>query len=216
MHGSRKRGRCGAIVWRREATARQTTAAERRRARTRLVRAFSTIKEYHAPYQESPYYFLWTVIVDRLRRDGVRSVLEVGCGSGQLAAFLLDKGIEHYTGFDFSAKAIELAETIAPEGRFFVDDARTSNLYEEPHEALICTEVLEHIVEDLAVVERFPLGRRCLFSVPTYDSASHVRFFGDETAVSERYDPFFSELDVVSFPTVGGGQNALFLAEGYR
>jgi len=179
-------------------------------------RAFSTIKEYHAPYQESPYYFLWTVIVDRLRRDGVRSVLEVGCGSGQLAAFLLDKGIEHYTGFDFSAKAIELAETIAPEGRFFVDDARTSNLYEEPHEALICTEALEHIVEDLAVVERFPLGRRCLFSVPTYDSASHVRFFGDETAVSERYDPFFSELDVVSFPTVGGGQNALFLAEGYR
>jgi SAM-dependent methyltransferase len=179
-------------------------------------RAFSKTEEYHAPYQESPYYFLWTVIVDRLRRDGVRSILEVGCGSGQLAAFLIDNGLDRYVGFDFSPKAIELAERTAPAGRFLVDDARTSSLYEDQYEALICTEVLEHIVEDLAVVERFPQGRRCIFSVPSYNSASHVRFFANETAVSERYGPSFSALDVVAFPTVGAGQNALFLADGYR
>lgn len=177
--------------------------------------AYSRLGEYGLSYEQSSYYFIWTVIVDRLRRDGVKSVLEVGCGSGQLAAFLLEKGVEGYVGFDFSATAIELAQRMAPAGRFYVDDARTSSLYDEPHEVLICTEVLEHIADDLAVVERFPPGR-CILSVPNYDSASHVRFFSDESAVRERYESHFSDLDVVVFPTCSATPNALFLADGHR
>src|SRR5438067_3176677 len=71
-------------------------------------------EEYRRPYPQSRYYFLWAVIVDRVRRSGLRSVLEIGCGPGQLAAFLLDQGVEQYTGLDFSPVAIEIARTNVP------------------------------------------------------------------------------------------------------
>src|SRR3954451_14988024 len=90
---------------------------------------FAATREYHSPYQASPYYFLWSVIVDRIRRDDVRHVLEIGCGTGQLAAYLLDNGIDSYAGIDFSVKAVDYARRNASGGRFLVDDARASNIY---------------------------------------------------------------------------------------
>src|SRR6266536_1395827 len=178
---------------------------------------FATTPTYQAPYQDSPYYFLWSIIVDRLRRDGVKRVLEIGCGTGQLAAYLLDQGIETYAGMDFSPKAIEYAREAAPEGRFVVDDARTSAIYsEEQHDVLICTEVLEHIPDDLSVVRSFRPETRCLFSVPSYNSEGHVRFFRDAASVKERYGRFFSRLDVAEFPTPGSRINRIFLADGEK
>lgn len=181
---------------------------------------FASSPKYQLPYQDSPYYFLWTVIADRLRRDGVKRVLEIGCGTGQLAAFLLDQTVETYAGIDFSAKAIEHARALVPSARFAVDDARTSNVYAaEPHEVLICTEVLEHITEDLDVVRRFRPGTRCLFSVPSYNSESHVRFFGDAAAVQDRYGRFFAALDIAEYRTfrkLGSGINTIFLVDARR
>src|SRR5215212_4340703 len=130
---------------------------------------FTATPSYQGRYQNSPYYFLWSVIVDRLRRDGVKRVLEIGCGTGQLAAFLLDHGIETYVGMDFSPKAIQYARQAASAGRFVIDDAQTSSIYsEEPHDVLICTEVLEHIPDDLSVVGKCRADTRCLFSLPCY------------------------------------------------
>src|ERR1051325_11510202 len=103
---------------------------------------FGATPKYHSAYQNSPYYFLWSVIVDRIRRDGLRHVLEIGCGTGQLAAYLLEQRVDSYVGIDFSAKAVDYARRMAPGGRFLVDDARTSNIYtEEEHDVLVCTEV---------------------------------------------------------------------------
>src|SRR4051794_23943551 len=85
---------------------------------------YDATPRYHVKYQDSPYYFLWSVIVDRVRRDGLRHVLEIGCGTGQLAAYLLDQGIDSYVGMDFSEKAVDYARRNAPGGRFLVDDAR--------------------------------------------------------------------------------------------
>jgi SAM-dependent methyltransferase len=179
---------------------------------------FAATPSYHAAYPESPYYFLWSVIVDRIRGAGLRHVLDIGCGTGQLAAYLLDQGIDSYVGIDFSAKAIEYARRSAPRARFVVGDARASDIYTEEHDVLICTEVLEHITEDLAVVERFRLGTRCIFSVPSYTSAGHVRFFSDKSAVADRYGGYFDDLDVVEFPlaSAAAGDNRIFLADGKR
>jgi SAM-dependent methyltransferase len=178
---------------------------------------FEATSKYHVEYQDSPYYFLWSVIVDRIRRDGLRHVLEIGCGTGQLAAYLLEQGIDSYVGIDFSAKAVDYARRMAPGGRFLVDDARTSHIYtEEEHDVLVCTEVLEHITEDLDVVVRFRPRTRCIFSVPSYDSAGHVRFFGEPRAVAARYSPYFDRLDVVQLRIPGTGVNTIFLADGER
>jgi SAM-dependent methyltransferase len=180
---------------------------------------FAGTPEYRSPYQDSPYYFLWSVIVDRIRRDGLQRVLEIGCGTGQLAAYLLDQGIDSYVGLDFSPRAVEYARLSAPCGRFMVEDARASDIYAaEEHDVLICTEVLEHISEDLVVVGKFRPRTRCIFSVPSYDSAGHVRFFRDRMAVAERYGGYFDGLDVVELPLVGtaSGGNRIFLADGER
>jgi len=181
---------------------------------------FGATPKYHSAYQNSPYYFLWSVIVDRIRRDGLRRVLEIGCGTGQLAAYLFDQGIDSYVGIDFSPKAVKYARQNAPAGRFAVDDARVSSVYgEESHDVLICTEVLEHIAEDLAVVEQFRPRTRCIFSVPSYNSASHVRFFSDQSAVAERYGPYFESLDIVALAIANveePGVKKIFLADGTR
>ena len=180
-------------------------------------KVFSRSRVYHTSYHDSPYYVLWALIVDRIRRDKLRRVLDIGCGTGQLAAFLFDHGIEEYVGMDFSPAAIAQARKAAPRARFLVDDARRSDVYSTvAHDVLVCTEVLEHIEDDFAVVSNFKPGVRCLLSVPSYPSESHVRHFADVQAVTERYSPYFDGFDVMSLPVPLSEANRFFLADGYR
>lgn len=96
-------------------------------------------------YSASNYYFLWSVIADRVVRANVESLLDIGCGSGQLACLLRDKGITRYYGFDFSPKRIELAKQVCSEFEFSVQDAfKTDTFTRIDYDAVICTEFLEH------------------------------------------------------------------------
>jgi SAM-dependent methyltransferase len=178
---------------------------------------FATKKEYAKPYHESMYYFLWTVIVDRVRLGGHKRILEIGCGPGQLASYLVDKGIEHYTGLDFSATAIEMARKNVSKGNFVVGDARDPALHAQiDHDLVICTEVLEHIEADLVVVSNFQSGKRCLCSVPNFPYESHVRHFRDEADVVARYGPYFLSLDLASFRSPVNADDCFFLMDGIR
>lgn len=152
-------------------------------------------KHYFQHYTKSPYYFTWTVIADRAR--SARSVLEIGCGTGQLAQLLRDQGVGNYVGFDFSREAVAAAKRRAPDLDFRFDDARTTQLYHVlEHDLVICTEVLEHIDGDTALLRALKPGVRVIATVPNFDSASHVRYFHDAEEVLERYSPCFRSLDV--------------------
>jgi hypothetical protein len=130
---------------------------------------------------------------------------------------LFDHGVEQYVGIDFSSAAITQAGKAAPRGRFVVADARLSDVYSTvEHDVLVCTEVLEHIEDDLGVVSKFKPGVRCLLSVPSYPSESHVRHFAEEREVTDRYAPFFDHLDVMTLPVPGSDENLFFLVDGYR
>ena len=59
------------------------------------------------------------------------TVLDVGCGAGQLACFLRDNGLQNYHGLDFSIKRIEHARIICPEFSFSHEDAYTSQLFSD-------------------------------------------------------------------------------------
>src|SRR5271166_5831854 len=65
----------------------------------------------------SPYYPLYRKVLELCQREGMRSVLEVGCGSGVLAEMLIAAGMA-YAGFDFSAVAVEKARQRNRGGRF--------------------------------------------------------------------------------------------------
>jgi 2-polyprenyl-3-methyl-5-hydroxy-6-metoxy-1,4-benzoquinol methylase len=173
--------------------------------------------EYRLPYERSFYYFLWSVIVDRLRQAKLRRILEIGCGPGQLAAYLLEQGAETYTGLDFSPNAIAMAQRNAPRGRFVVGDARSPKIHvETEHDVVICTEVLEHINDDLLVIAQFRPGKRCISSVPNFPYESHVRHFKDAGEVVARYGRFFTGLDVMTFRSPRDANDRFFLLDGIR
>ena len=170
--------------------------------------------DYRKHYTASCYYFIWTVIVDRIPKKA--SVLEIGCGPGQLAQFLADRGIGRYVGFDFSPRAIELAKQRGPALEFHVADALETPLLDACHyDTLICTEVLEHIEADLQVLVRIREGVRCLLTVPNFPYVSHVRHFCDADSVAARYGGYFHDFRVDTF-WADAGCRCFFLLEGRR
>jgi SAM-dependent methyltransferase len=169
-----------------------------------------------AHYTQSKYYFLWTVIADRLRHAGGQSVFEVGCGSGQLAALLRDSGIVEYCGLDFSPKRIAQARKTNPQFRFEVADAFETDLFEIlSYDTVISTEFLEHVDGDLAILEKIRSGAHFLGTVPNFPFVSHVRHFDNGEDVAKRYSSFFDEFRVDRFFANDQGKT-FFLLEGMK
>jgi SAM-dependent methyltransferase len=165
-------------------------------------------------YTQSAYYFLWAVISDRMPR--IASVLEIGCGTGQFASFLVERGIANYVGFDFSPQAVALAKERCPSLEFVVADARHSELLHRPdYDVVVCTEVLEHIHADLEVLQRVRPGTRCFLTVPNFPYPSHVRHFATAEAVGTRYGGLFCDHDVTEFAVNPAGDR-FFLLDGIR
>jgi 2-polyprenyl-3-methyl-5-hydroxy-6-metoxy-1,4-benzoquinol methylase len=143
---------------------------------------------YTLHYRRTKYFKLYRAVLRILLREDRRRILEVGCGSGGFAHMLLDRGGFAYRGFDFSAVAVEQAVArTCRDDLFFVGDALEAGSYETEHEAIVCTEVLEHVERDRDVVSLWAPETYCVCSVPNFDSATHVRVFDSERSVRERY-----------------------------
>lgn len=144
---------------------------------------------YDLPYWHSGYLPLFAEVHRLLVARGIGSVLEVGCGTGAFAHLLRDKSPSvRYRGFDFSRVAVErTAKRLGTSESLFVGDARLDTSYEGEWDAIVCTEVLEHIDADLEVVGRWRPGTYCVCSVPNFDADNHVRVFHHEREIIERY-----------------------------
>ena len=146
---------------------------------------------YHRHYKQSFYYPSWQQAMSYLlplERD--ISILEIGCGAGQFANMLFDNGFTNYVGFDYAAEGVALAKQNNPEraGQFVVGDAFQTELMEKEYGLVICFEVLEHVQNDLTLLQRIRPGTRMLLSVPNFSDPYHVRYFKSEDEVRERYD----------------------------
>lgn len=176
--------------------------------------AFKAVAHWSRHYSESRYYFLWTVIADRIVREKASSLLEIGCGTGQLATLLRDKGIPRYHGFDFAPKRIEQARKACPEFLFTVENAFETRLFETgDYDAVICTEFLEHVERDIDVINRVRPGTLFYGTVPNFPFTSHVRHFQGPEEVTARYAPHFSDFRVDTFLADARGKT-FFLLEG--
>lgn len=85
-------------------------------------------------------------IVQALARPAPIRVLDLGCGTGMLAGAFLRTGCE-YTGIDISEKAVEMARSLHPNGRFEV-----ANIADLPltgaYDLIVERTVFIHLVED--------------------------------------------------------------------
>lgn len=179
-------------------------------------RSFSRTIETHRHYTESRHYFLWSVIAQLMIRDGVRSVLDLGCGSGQLALLLRDRGFPSYCGIDFSQKRIDWARKNCPNFIFVTGDVfQTDLLATFPYDAVVCAEFLDHVQADLEAIRRIRSGARLYAIVPGFSYASHVRYFKDSGEVTERYAAYFKDFRVSSFIADRKGKTYL-LMEGVK
>lgn len=170
-----------------------------------------TLDKYDIDATESVYLPVWEVIASRI--DPAATVLELGCGTGQLGRLLVDRGLTHYHGFDFSEVAVELARKRLPEFDVEVGDARTTRLVTDlPYDTALCTEVLEHLDDDLGVLRRIRPGARVLATVPNFDATSHLRFFDEEQEVADRYRSALDGLEVTRIELPRG--SVIFLLDG--
>lgn len=172
--------------------------------------------DYHSHYTQSRYYFIWCVISDRMIRSGVKKVLDLGCGPGQFAALLYDKGLRDYCGLDFSSEAIMVAKRRCPTVKFIKEDIIKSNtVTSKEYDCVVSLEFLEHVKEDTEILERIRPGTKFYGTVPNFPYISHVRHFKNEVEVISRYGRFFSEFLVDEFLRDMSGVK-YFLIEGTK
>lgn len=81
----------------------------------------------------------------------VRTIIEVGCGSGDNLAALANGHEYELTGTDFASSALDLARQRAPQARFLLLDIEKEFLPEQ-YDLVMCLQVVEHILDDMAAL----------------------------------------------------------------
>lgn len=161
---------------------------------------YESSEQYNIHYSQSRYYFMWTVIVDRILKSKLDNIVDIGCGPGQFASLLLDKNIKNYFGIDFSTKSIDLAKETCPSYHFIAADIfKTDILETNDYDCIVALEILEHIKGDKDLIRKIKKGSKFFGSVPNFAHDAHVRFFSDENAVEQRYGEFFKSLRIDPF-----------------
>ncbi|MDR2407544.1 MAG: class I SAM-dependent methyltransferase [Bacteroidales bacterium] len=93
--------------------------------------------------------FLLNTIEKLLNSGEHRSILDIGCGNGAVANFLISKGFDVY-GTDASSSGIQIANKKNP-GRFFIQDLSIdempSEIKNKQFDTVISTEVVEHLYD---------------------------------------------------------------------
>ena len=151
-------------------------------------RVYASSEEYRKNPLDSRYINIWKDIL-RLTDESNETIIEIGCGSGQLARLLLDNGRNYIAGFDYSENAIKIAKDLNTQysNLFSVKDIYKIKYNELKADTIICTEVLEHLEDDLFVIDVIPSGTRFIFSVPDFWYKSHKRIFKNILDIKTRY-----------------------------
>lgn len=108
-------------------------------------------KDYGFTNNEAAHTFAYLhgPILDMLGQNKDRCILDLGCGNGYLASYLVKQGYNAY-GTDASENGIAIAKKEYPE-RFYLQDLSTGKLPEQlqalKFDTVISTEVIEHLYD---------------------------------------------------------------------
>lgn len=156
---------------------------------------------------------LYNKIIEQIPQDS--AVVDLGCGPGLFAEFLYRAGFKDYLGIDFSSKCVEIAQCRIPSYTFEVDNLYdSSNAKFLNYDVFVLVEVLEHLSDDLAVINSIPIGKKIIFSVPNRHDIAHVRFFDNPEEIKQRFDKYIKFDKILTIN--GGGVKRFFIGVGER
>jgi len=142
--------------------------------------------------EASPWRELYVQAASLITPDA--PVVDLGCGTGRFAEQLRRAGHPRYTGIDFSPAAIAECKRYVPEvadrweADFRVIDLRAWGPGDRSSTTVYtCLETLEHLEDDVDLVERIPVGHEFVFSVPNYGGVAHLRCFQNVSDAWRRY-----------------------------
>lgn len=111
--------------------------------------------------------------IDKLDRSSNRQILEIGCGDGATGAYAKREGkCGRYVGIELVPEAAKLADRVLDQ--VFVANVETFDLPEQlgPSDVLIASEVLEHLIDPLAVLGK--LRRRLAPGALVFASSPNI------------------------------------------
>jgi len=147
------------------------------------------------------------IIKKMIRPLDFHSVLDVGCGQG---SFLQELQLEFPSinplGIDISSSAVALARERVPAGNFYVLDITNKSL-DEKCDLVVCSEVLEHITDDISALRnlRKMTQRYLLVSTPQgrmrefEKHVGHVRNYAPGELVKKIESSGFKILSVIEW-----------------
>ena len=167
---------------------------------------------WHSKWDDMKTYGPFSRHLRRIIKEMIRpleftSVLDVGCGQGSFLQELQSEfpNIEPY-GIDISSSAVEMARKRVAGGRFCVLDI-TDKFLDDKCDLVVCSEVLEHIPDDVSALHNLrkmackyllvstPQGRMRQFE----RQVGHVRNYAPGELVNKIESSGFTVLSVVEW-----------------
>ena len=157
---------------------------------------------YEAMYQSFiDYKEEYTFYANILRQNNKKSVTEIGSGTGNLAGYFNNAGFA-YTGLDYSADMIAIAQQKHPNADFVQGDMRNFQLKKTEQSMLITSRSLSYITENEDVISTFKsiannleTGGILAFDIidavrfiPEMEREGNIIHFADYEGVSYRRD----------------------------
>jgi len=138
---------------------------------------------------ENKYDILYSTAIKLIPFDENPKILDIGCGMGSFAKYISKHGYKNYEGIDFADDLLNFARKRFPELIFNKGNLTNDDVLEtfKKFSLFVSFEVLEHIKEDLKIVEAIPPGSIFIFSVPNIKGHGHVRYFLSLKEVIRRF-----------------------------
>jgi 2-polyprenyl-3-methyl-5-hydroxy-6-metoxy-1,4-benzoquinol methylase len=125
-------------------------------------------EKYSHPLKSIFTRFFLTKVVEIVRAEEARTVIDVGCGEGYPDQLLLEAiPALKIVGVDIDDRALGLAKKRNPQVNYLLGDIFNLSFKKRAFDLALVLEVLEHLEYPEKAVEKIKKNaRKCLFSVP--------------------------------------------------
>lgn len=155
-------------------------------------RGYKTNKEYFKSAKELPYYENWLISYNYIKKNNIKNIVDLGCGPGHFPTIFEKNQNINYLGIDFSdvsiSQAMDKKYEIGNNINYEIRNLKDCKLKDFDCDLFVSFEFLEHISFDIELLKTLNKGDQLIFSVPSFDSPGHVRFFSSEKEIEKRYD----------------------------